>query len=84
MLYSIWDSGGMAPCSLNHGSTWRWVVSCTPGRLTLWEIAVSIHCLRFWVGFRASQGEEEIIAVHYFIINSFMVKVNHSQHAVCI
>jgi len=82
MLCSIWGSGGMAPCSLNRGCAWRWVVSFTPGCLTLWEIAVSIRCLKFWVGLRASQGEEETAAVYCFIINPFMLKVNHSQHAV--
>jgi hypothetical protein len=44
-----WGSGGIAPCILDLGTRWRWVVNFTPWPLYPRERAPSTH----WIGPRA-------------------------------
>jgi hypothetical protein len=42
-LKTYWGSGGIAPCILDVGTRWKWVVSFTPRPLCT-------HCIADWVG----------------------------------
>jgi len=44
----------IAPCILNLGTRWRWVVSFTPCLLYPWWKSAGTHWIRGWMGLRAS------------------------------
>jgi hypothetical protein len=52
-MKAYWESGGIAPCILDIGTSWRWLVSFTPRPLYPRERAPYTHWTRGWVGPRA-------------------------------
>jgi len=52
-MKTYWGSGGTAPCILDLGTRWRWVVSFTPWLLYPRERAPGTQWIVVWVGPRA-------------------------------
>jgi hypothetical protein len=52
-MKAYWRSGGIAPCILDLGTRWRWVVSFTARPLYPPEKETLVPMMRGWVGPRA-------------------------------
>jgi hypothetical protein len=56
-MKAYWGSGGIAPCILDLGTRWRWVISFTFGPLYPRERYPCTHWIGDWVGPRAGLDE---------------------------